>query len=523
MWILTRLRALLLVSIFLAATVDPLLAHAAAPNLVQLENSQPGTTAWILGPTVADDVNNQIKGYASATSVALGSSITFYVTVNPAQTFTIDVYRIGWYQGLGGRLMASSGPLAGTPQTPCAADATTGLIDCGWTASYSLLVPPTWTSGVFLARLINSLGYENYVVFVVRDGRPADLLYQMPVNTYQAYNDYPDDHLTGKSLYGYNSYGANTIAGTPQAVKVSFNRPYADSGVADFTTYEIDFVRWAEGSGYDITYSTDVDTHENPGQLRLSRGFISVGHDEYWSMAMRDGVEAARDAGVNLGFFGANDSYWQVRYEAAANGVADRTLVCYKDPGLDPVQGPTETVLWRDVNRPEQSMMGIQFTSEVNYGNNVPYVVTNSSHVLYTGTGLADGASVPGIVGYEMDRSMAEFPLPAGTGYTLLSHSPFVNGNGVADYANSVVYRAPSGAMVFTAGTSSWVWGLDSITGPNMDPRIQQVTTNVLNSLAGLVVPLTGQPLTTTPTTLVAGPGTPTGPLPSRPVNATVP
>ena len=122
MWILNRLRALLLVSIFLAATVDPLLAHAAAPNLVQLENSQPGTTAWMLGPTVADDVNNQIKGYASATSVALGSSITFYVTVNPAQTFTIDVYRIGWYQGLGGRLMASSGPLAGTPQTPCAAD-----------------------------------------------------------------------------------------------------------------------------------------------------------------------------------------------------------------------------------------------------------------------------------------------------------------------------------------------------------------------------------------------------------------
>ena len=130
---------------------------------------------------------------------------------------------------------------------------------------------------------------------------------------------------------------------------------------------------------------------------------------------------------------------------------------------------------------------------------------------------------VPGIVGYEMDRSMAEFPMPAGTGYTLLSHSPFVNANGVADYANSVVYRAPSGAMVFTAGTSSWVWGLDSITGPNMDPRIQQVTTNVLNSLAGLVVPLTGQPLTTTPTIAVADPGTPTGPLPSRPVNATVP
>ena len=522
---LSRFRILFLTTVFLAATVDPLLAHAQVPNLVQVENSQAGTTDWIPGATIADDVNNQIKGYASATSVGIGSSINLYVTVNPAQAFTINVYRIGWYQGLGGRLMATSGPLAGTPQAPCVADATTGLIDCGWSSSYTLTVPPTWVSGVYMAKLINSLGYENYILFVVRDGRPADLLYQQPVNTYQAYNDYPDDHLTGKSLYQYNSYGGNTIAGTPQAVKVSFNRPYADSGLADFTTYEIDFVRWTEGSGYDITYTTDVDTQENPGQLRYSRGFIAPGHDEYWSAEMRNGVEAARDAGVNLGFFGANDSYWQIRYEAAANGVADRTIVCYKDPGLDPVQGPTDTVLWRQdpVNRPEQAMLGIQFTSEVNYGNNVPYVVTNSSHPVYNQTGLTDGAGVPGIVGYEMDRYMTEFPSPAGTGYTLLSHSAYVSAGGVADYANSVVYRAPSGAMVFAAGTSSWDWGLDSITGPNMDPRIQQTTTNVLNALAGLVVPLTGQPLPTTPTAIGAGPGTPTGPLPMRPINASVP
>ena len=69
MWMLIRLRTLFLAAVFLAATADPLLAHAATPNLVQIENSQPGTTAWMLGPNVADDVNNQIKGYASATSV----------------------------------------------------------------------------------------------------------------------------------------------------------------------------------------------------------------------------------------------------------------------------------------------------------------------------------------------------------------------------------------------------------------------------------------------------------------------
>src|SRR6266446_7974192 len=80
-----------------------------------LENQQPGSRNWSMFPAgkPADDVGKQIKGYASATSVNLGESITFYVTVNPAQTFTMDVYRIGWYQGLGGRLMQRIGPLNG--------------------------------------------------------------------------------------------------------------------------------------------------------------------------------------------------------------------------------------------------------------------------------------------------------------------------------------------------------------------------------------------------------------------------
>src|SRR5438094_6579003 len=65
---------------------------------VVLENQQPGSgnwQMWLRGIPPADDVNQQIKGYASATSVNLGESITFYVTVNPAQQYTMDVYRMG--------------------------------------------------------------------------------------------------------------------------------------------------------------------------------------------------------------------------------------------------------------------------------------------------------------------------------------------------------------------------------------------------------------------------------------------
>src|ERR1700690_433238 len=84
---------------------------SAQTNPIVTENQQPGTAAWDF-PTdfIGTDNVGQIKGYASAVSINKGESITFYVSTNPAQTFTIDVYRIGWYQGLGGRLMQHIGP-----------------------------------------------------------------------------------------------------------------------------------------------------------------------------------------------------------------------------------------------------------------------------------------------------------------------------------------------------------------------------------------------------------------------------
>src|SRR6195256_1417161 len=407
----------------------------------------------------------------------------------------MDVYRMGWYQGLGGRLMQSVGPLQGVAQPACPADATTGLIECNWTAAYTLTVPTTWTSGVFMVQLTNAQGYQNYITFVVRDdARRADLLFQQSVATYQAYNNYPDDGATGKSLYDFNSYGANTVTGKPTAVKVSWNRPYTGRGAGQFFDWEVFFVRWLERSGYDVKYSTDVDTHENSARLLQSKAFLSGGHNEYWSKPMYDGVQQARDAGVHLGFFGANGVYWQVRFEASPlTGAADRVLVGYKNQTIDPVQGPTTTIEWRDpfLNRPEQQLMGLQFSGQVPDGSpNVPYVVANSSSWVYAGTGLADGDSIPGIVGYEMDSSMSSSPLPtsvAGT-YQVLSQSPYVDPGGPLT-ANSSIYQAPSGAWVFGAGTVSWSWGLDAdgIAAPKGgDPRIQLITANLLNRFVGV-------------------------------------
>src|SRR5207249_7086503 len=129
--------------------------------------------------------------------------------------------------------------------------------------------------------------------------------------------------------------------------------------------------------------------------------------------------------------------------EPSSRGVPNRVMDCYKDATLDPVSDPSlKTIKWRDppVNRPEQTLAGVQYTSL--FGAGAPYaayVVTNAGNWVYAGSGFKDGDRVPGIVGYEADRSFATYPAPparAGT-YTFLSHSTYTDAYGNFDYANS--------------------------------------------------------------------------------------
>ena len=306
-------------------------------NPIQIENIKPGTSDWQLSKPA---INHEIEGYASLTSVNRGDEIKLFVkTKDPA--YTIELYRMGWYGGKGGRAVAPAVFRKAVKQPAPIIDEATGLIECDWKDPYILKIPNNiddpsqWASGFYLAKLTGSRsGKQSYIIFVVRDdGRPSDILFQSSVTTYQAYNNWG-----GMSLYRWNSRGK-------QASKVSFNRPYAASpnkaaaygvGAGEFLTnvqpkrrtynagWEYNMVRWLEKNGYDVTYSTNIDTHENrldelsaKPALLLHKAFLSVGHDEYWSWKMRHNVEAARDAGVSLGFFSANTCYWQIRFEAS--------------------------------------------------------------------------------------------------------------------------------------------------------------------------------------------------------------
>ena len=165
-----------------------------------------------------------------------------------------------------------------------------------------------------------------------------------------------------------------------RAHKISYNRPFAtrkDNAGRDFLfSNEYPMIRFLEQNGYDVSYTTDVDTDRRGQLLTNHKVFLSVGHDEYWSGQQRANVEAARDAGVNLAFFSGNEVYWKTRWENSVDGHGTpyRTLVCYKETwgdGKIDDTSPTWTGTWRDPRfsppgdggRPENALTGTQYMS----------------------------------------------------------------------------------------------------------------------------------------------------------------
>jgi hypothetical protein len=237
-----------------------------------------------------------------------------------------------------------------------------------------------------------------------------------------------------------------------------------------------------------VAYGTDIDTHESLAMLLQHRAFLAVGHDEYWSKQMRSNVETALARGVSLGFFSANDMFYNIRLEPSALG-PDRVITCYKVAKLDPMSSidPSNvTVQWRQapLSRPENAVIGQMYGEQLPAGSiGFPLVVTNSNAWPYNGAGVTDGTSIPNVMGYEYDHVVNNGFTPPGL--IVLSSSDPVNHLGLADVTNTTVYTAPSGATVFSAGSVQWDYSLDSWGRGAPDSRIQTMTANVLARMAG--------------------------------------
>src|SRR5262249_2575786 len=136
-------------------------------------------------------------------------------------------------------------------------DGATGLVDCGnWAESASWAVPVDAVSGVYVAKLIRSdTQGANHIVFVVRDDAgQSPLLFKTGDGTWLAYNTYG-----GNRLYS----GSASSPPVGRAHKGSYNRPFItrDNSAEDWVfNAEYPMIRWLESNGYDVSYTTDVDT-----------------------------------------------------------------------------------------------------------------------------------------------------------------------------------------------------------------------------------------------------------------------
>lgn len=494
----------------------------ATGNAIVRENSQLGTTAWMI--SVGKAATTQIQAYASATSVLPGKSITFYVSTKLNRTnYWIDIYRLGWYSGLGGRLMASIGLQSGHAQgyydsvthhliacNTCVIDTTTEMIEANWLPSYTLTVPSDWTTGIYLAKFTDVHGLQTYAPFDVLGNVSADYVAVTPDTTYAAYNDWGGYNLYDPDNNSATAAGESDATLKARAVKVSFERPYTSAnGSSQVLVFEVNAVRWMESRGYDLSYMSNVAVQQNPTQLLRHKAYISMGHDEYWTKEMYDAVEAARGQGVGLAFLGADAAYWQARLEPDSHGVPNRTVVCYKvssyrhDLARDPMYATDTTRVttqWRDdiLSRPENGLVGIMYSDLTHKVNGFAWHVDPSApSSLLAQAGLSQNEAYGcGLVGYEWDRVFVNGATPKTL--HIIGTSATQNDAGVSDQSNTTYYTASSGAIVFASGSIYWSYALDSyrfqqdkscIGKDTAVPSIQKLLVIVMTALVTRQIP----------------------------------
>ncbi len=517
-------------------------AEAAGPcdppitNPVACENTKPGNppSEW----DVSGAGSSAIQGFATDISVDQGGTVGFKVDTT-ATRFRIDIYRLGFYGGQGARRVATLTDTAttATNQPNCLYVDNTGLEDCGnWSQSAAWTAPPDAVSGLYIAKLVATQGLTgaSHVPFIVRDDDgQSPILFQTSDTTWQAYNTYG-----GNSLYVGQPDG--------RAHKVSYNRPFVTrGGTPEDWMFNAEFptIRFLEANGYNVSYTTGVDSDRRGALIRQHQVFLSVGHDEYWSGTQRANVEAARNAGVHLAFMSGNEVFWKTRWESSVDGsgTPHRTLVTYKETHenakVDPAGAAVWTGTWRDPRfsppadggRPENALTGQIFTVNC-CTTDMTVDSTHRDLRFWRNTrvaALAAGQQTTlgsGVLGYEWDEDLDNGARPAG----LIRMSETTdNGEVIQDYGNNyddgtathhlTLYRASSGAIVFGAGTVQWGWGLDDNhdeASGTADDAVRQATVNLLADMGvqpaslqqGLVAASASTDVTA-PTSAIVSPG----------------
>ncbi|GAA5225335.1 N,N-dimethylformamidase beta subunit family domain-containing protein [Membranihabitans marinus] len=470
----------------------------AQSEIIVKENQKPGSDDWQL-TRVKPDANGyripMIEGYCSKQSVAAGETIDIMVSTNPVSKFKIEIFRTGYYGGKGARLVQELGPFEGKTQvTPEPGDK--NVHECQWQPTTQITIPDDWVSGVYLGRLTtlppapDQPYWQSYIIFIVKDERPADILFQCSDNTWQAYNKWPSNY----SIYTH----PKGVQG-PWA-KVSFDRPYGRQsqfmdivndplsfGSGEYLSFEQPFSYFLEEHGYDVTYCSNSDLL-TPDRALKCKSFLSQGHDEYWDIRQFRSVEKLKESGVNLLFFSGNSICWVCPFSESSShqpnriifragpygGDQSHAVTREADHGPFPERGPDEGML-----------MGVRNIRPINGGGD--WTIVNPDHWIFEGTGVVKGDYIPGLVGWEYHGNPPDIP-----GLEVVAEGYAWVGGKQDQFWSAVIYPGPKDNFVFNASTIFWAQGLSHPPGHTLpwshfsrphgpDRRVQQITHNLLN------------------------------------------
>jgi hypothetical protein len=321
-------------------------------------------------------------------------------------------------------------------------------------------------------------------------------------------------------------------------VAVSYDRPYdSETGAGQFFVREVAAVRFLEREGYPVSYTTIDSIDGAPGQVRGARVLLDVGHSEYWSRRARDAFLGARESGASLIFMSSDTMAWGVRFEPAGAasseaGARGHVMVAYKEHAAE------DPALARRATGPPTGLFplgGADLVGSAYDGCVTPrrpgpgppvyryYAWSPTPNLqpawLFAGTDITARTRIPGVVGYELDERTPA--APAGTAVVGGSEgaagtAALGGGAGTAAaggavgascmpesepspargrIAQSTIYTAPSGALVFATGTLGWEYALSPVpqASPDVprapDPRVVAMTRNLLARALGTASP----------------------------------
>ncbi len=242
----------------------------------------------------------------------------------------------------------------------------------------------------------------------------------MPTMTWQAYN-LRDDDKDGQGDSWYADYRHQTAL---------LGRPFLNRGVPyNFRPYDLPFLHWLSWTKRDVDYLADADLDTIRSGRELARAYdliVFPGHHEYVTTHEYDVIEAYRDLGGNLAYLSANNFFWRIQKRG---NVMQRTKQ------------------WRDLGRPESSLIGTQYIANDSGESRGPWIIRNADGArwLFAGTGLRNGDTF-GSGGIEIDKTSAGSP----KNVTVLAEIPNVFGPGFT--GQMTYYETRAGAKVFAAG-----------------------------------------------------------------------